>query len=284
MTRRASTGLLRWASRVLALFALIAALAPSSASASEVDERFARAAKALADDQPSPALVELEALADRGVSHPDVAYSRGLAYAMRARGDQAQSGDLGRAAAGFEEALRLRPDDKDAGRALDLIHAEVARRRARQDKNDTIVRPSLDRVLLSTLPPLVWTILAGSASLLFAIGILIRRSRSRVLSVAGTVLVPLGILGLVVLVPAAVVSRSITEHQREGVIVVAEVGMRDDDGQPIQGPDIPEATLVEVGEREGDAIAVRWGSYEGFVPAESVRVVPKLEPGDRRDD
>jgi hypothetical protein len=247
------------------------------ARASETDERFARAATALNANQPNAALVELEALADRGVLHPDVAFSRGLAYAMRARSDAAQSGDLGRAAAGFEEALRLRPEDADAARALDLIHAEVARRRARQDKNDTIVRPSLDRVLLSSLSPLAWTILAAIASLLFSIGLLIRRGGSRVLRVSGTVLVPLGVLALIVLTPAAVVARSRSEHLKEGVIVVAEVSMRDEDGQPAQTPDIPEATLVEVGQREGDAVAVRWGSYEGFVPAESVRVVPRLE-------
>jgi len=250
----------------------------SHAQADDREERFSRASAALDKGDTATALLDLEALADRGVLHPDVAYSRGLAYAMRARSPSAEPGDLGRAAEGFEEALRLRPDDRDAEQALDLVHAEVARRRARMDKNDTVVRPSLDRVLVTTLSPVAWVILAIFASLLLAFGLLARRRERRFVRIAGKVLVPTSLVALAVLVPAAAMSRSLTETRREGVVIVPEIGMRDDDGQPTTAPDIPESTLIEVGERRNDVLLVRWGSYEGWVPAESVRVIAQPHP------
>jgi hypothetical protein len=259
----------------------VAALVSTPSRARGADDRearFEKAAAALEKNDTAAALLELEALADRGVLHPDVAYSRGLAYAMRARSEAAEPGDLGRAAQGFEEALRMRPGDRDAERALDLVHAEVARRRARMDKNDTIVRPSLDRVLVTTLSPVTWTILAVVASLLLGFGLLARKREARVVRIAGRLLVPVSILALAGLVPAAALSRSLSETRREGVVVVPEIGMRDDDGQPTQAPDIPEATLLEVGERKDDVLLVRWGSYEGWVPAESVRVIARIDP------
>ena len=57
------------------------------------------------------AIDDLEHLADRGFVHPDASYDRGVAYVMRVRGGAERPGDLGRAAAGFEEALLLRPHD-----------------------------------------------------------------------------------------------------------------------------------------------------------------------------
>ena len=68
---------------------------------------FKKGAAALGRGEYAAAIDTFEALADQGFVHPDASYDRGIAYVMRfrARGDKA--GDLGRAAAAFEETLRM---------------------------------------------------------------------------------------------------------------------------------------------------------------------------------
>lgn len=266
----------------LALTGALLGPAQAQAEDADVEQAFSSATEALKKDRVDDALVSLEALADRGVLHPAVSYQRGLAYAKRAHGPDAQPGDLGRAASGFEESLRLDPLDADATKALELVRAEVARRRARQDKKDALVRPSPDRVLLTAVSPDVWTVLAAGAALLFAIGLLLRLASARGLRVTSAVLAPLSALFLLVLAPAAWTSRHIADTRRPGVIVATGADISDDDGKSIGAPEIPEASLVEVGERRGENILVRYGSYEGWVPARAVRVLLVNRPRGER--
>ncbi len=259
-------GRLAWL--VLSLTVTCAAL---PAAAAEDGGEFERASHALDKGDLKTAIGELEVLADRGVIHPDVSYNRGLAYARRSRTRAAEAGDLGRAAAGFEEALRLAPDHGDAALALDLVRAEVARRRSRQDKNDTIVRPSLERVLMTQWSPFVWGVSAVVASVLLAVGLLLRSRPSGWAHVAGSVLAPFALLGLVVLTPVAYFSREIAETTRPGVVITPEAALTDLAGANIDAPVMPEATLVELGERRAENVFVRWGSYEGWVAQSAVR-------------
>ena len=247
----------------------------SPARADEPTAIFERAARAMASKDAQRAIVELETLADRGFAHPDVAYNRGLAYALRAK-TAGQPGDLGRAAAGFEEALALRPDDREAARALDLVRAEVTRRRSKQDKSDRIVRPSLDRVLLRLLSPVAWAVLAGAASLTFAIGLLLRRRPSGPVHVAGSVLSWLMFVALLGLVPLAFGSSWLARARGAAVVVAPAVTLRDLAGKAVQdAPEIPEASLIELGESQDGQVLVRWGSYEGWVARETVRPLPR---------
>jgi len=256
------------------LFGLLAVLGLArDAPAQAGSEEFERAVTALAAKQHSAAILELEALADAGVLHPDVSYNRGLAYALRVKTSEAEPGDLGRAAAAFEEAVRLSPTDRDAERALDLVRAEVARRRSRQDKNDVIVRPSLDRVVIALLSPTTWSICAIAASLAFAVGLLMRWRKSGWLHITGAVLAPLALFAVLVLGPIAFFARSHAATRKPGVIVLPEASLEADQGNSSDAPAIPEATLVELGERKGDEVLVRWGSYEGWLPARAVRVI-----------
>ena len=87
--------------------------APSSPSPEKVLQRVAQE---LENDQPSVAIRALERLADEGVAHPDVSFTRGLAYLRRGQSADRVAGDLGQAAAGFREALVLRPGDAEAAR------------------------------------------------------------------------------------------------------------------------------------------------------------------------
>jgi len=246
-------------------------IAERAGAAEEPSEVFARATAALQGKDTAKAIVAFEALADRGFAHPDVSYNRGLAYAMRAKSSGAQPGDLGRAAAGFEEALRLRPGDRDATQALDLVHAEVTRRRSRQDKSDRIVRPSLDRVLFRLVSPATWAALAVGASVLLSIGLVLRRRPSGPVHVAGSVLFWLMLVSLLGLVPLAFGSSWLERSRGAAVVVAPAVTLRGENGKPTDAPELPEAALVELGEAKDGDVLVRWGSYEGWVERGAVR-------------
>lgn len=280
-----------------------ALLAPTArAQAPETDEAlFAKGSAALAAGEYGAAIDTLEALADRGFLHPDASYDRGLAYLQRIRAKAERPGDLGRAAAAFEETLRLRDNDVQADAALDLVRAEVTRRRSRKSNATMDVRPTLDRVVAGLLGDRAWTIASVIASLLVAIGILLRRvdrlddapkkdddarptasvvapkgtaRPAHPLHVTGSVLVGVGLVALLALVPIAWHARTLRLTTRAGVIVATEAHLTDEEGTAIKGDAIPEAAAVEVGERRTGIVHVRWGATEGWLPAASVRVLP----------
>ncbi len=262
---------------LLALGAFVFALAPvvtTAAPSHEVPpEAYQRAVGALEKGEATAAIDELEAITDQGVVHPDVSYMRGLAYALRARGKAAEPGDLGRAAAALEEAHRLRPSDAEADKALDLVRAEVARRRSKQDKNDVVVRPSLDRVILEAFSPATWSIAAMAASAILAIGVLMRWRKAGLVHVVGAVVTPIALLATVALGPIAFFARQHAATRKPGIVVAPETRIEDEDGKPADAPVIPEASLVEVGPRKENRVLVRWGNYEGWVPWGAVRTL-----------
>jgi tetratricopeptide (TPR) repeat protein len=121
--------------------------AVGGARADEVDH-FRVGTDALSEGKFDAAIDHFEAYADRSPSHPDASYNRGLAYLLRVRANAERAGDLGRAAAAFAETLAMRPGDDDAEHALELVHGEVARRRARRGVDSVLARPTLDRVVV----------------------------------------------------------------------------------------------------------------------------------------
>jgi len=262
----------RWLTLLLPLSCLVV----SPAIAREAPEaRFDRAAAELEKSDYDAAIIDLEGLADRGFIHPDVSFDRGVAYAMRARTQAERVGDLGKAAAAFEESLLLRPHDAQAEAALDAVRAEVTRRRSRRAKDDLIVRPSLDRLVVGLLPGEAWAALAMGSSLLLAIGLLLRKKESGPIHVAGSVIAPAAVVALVAFTPLAVASRWLADHRRPGVIVTSEVTFADANGKSKGGNPIPEAASVEVGDKLDDNVFVRWGSNDGYVPINAVRVLQR---------
>lgn len=255
---------------------VLAATAADLAIARESPEqRFERGSKELLASDFDQAIVDFEYLADRGYAHPDVSYNRGLAYGRRARTKDEQPGDLGRAAAAFEEALLMRPGDHEVEAALDVVRAEVARRRSRRAKDDLVVRPSLDRVLVGLTSERNWAYCAMGSSLLLALGLLLRKKKTGPIHVAGSVLAPIAALGLAAFIPLVYGSRWLKEHRRPGVVVASETSFVDESGRakPNQNP-IPEGSRVEVdSEPRGDTVFVRWGASEGYVPMRAVRVL-----------
>lgn len=264
-------------------FALVAALvtclttawaATSRGTPLSAEERFARASAELEAGSLDAAVLDFESLADIGFTHPDASYNRGLAYARRASSHDEQPGDLGRAAAGFEEAQRLRPGDPETERALDAARAEITRRRARRAKDDIIVRPSLDRAVVALMPPGAWFAAASGVSVLFALGLVLFLTTKRgALHVAGSVMAPtFGVLFLA-LAPIAWFSQWLVVNRKAGVVVVAEITLTDEAQKALPGSAVPEGASVEVGSRIGDRVLVRWGSQEGYAPATSVRLL-----------
>src|SRR5690606_32647996 len=209
--------------------------------------------------------------ADRHPSHPDASYNRGLSYAMRAREDP-EPGDLGRAAAAFEEALAMRPGAAEAERALALLRGEVTRRRARLHAS-LIARPSLDRFFLGLARERTWGMLAIAASLLLAVGLVLRRVREGALHLTGLLLAPIAGVALLIFVPAYLGARNLRLSSEPAVLVAREAYLTDESGATQGGEPIPEAARLDVGERKGRLIEVRYGDREGYLPAELVRIL-----------
>lgn len=265
-------------SRVLGLAAgmalsMLAIAGPARADTVSPEQRFSEGVEALEGGDYRTALFAFEALADRGYYHPDVSFNRGLAYVMRVSENAGRPGDLGRAAAAFEESLRMRPDDEATERALDLVRAEVTRRRSRSAKDAVEVRPTLDRMVIALATERSWGIAALIASLLLALGLILRTRPPGRLHVTGSVLAPTALLAVLILAPITWAAGELRRTKRAGVVVVSEVHLTDADGKSLGGPALPEAALVEVGDHHEANVHVRWGPTQGWVPVGSVQIL-----------
>jgi hypothetical protein len=236
------------------------------------EELFQRGARALQRGEYGAAIDALEALSDQGFTHPDASYDRGVAYVSRVRARAARPGDLGRAAAAFAETLLLRPEDHDADAALDLVRAEVTRRRARKSKDAVEARPTLDRVIVGLASEQAWGLATIAASALLAVGLVLWRRPGKA-HVTGSVLAPTALVALVVLAPLAWGARHLRLTTRPAVVVVSEAYFTDEDGRSRGGEPIPEAALLESSERRGGLVHVRWGGADGWIPTASVRIL-----------
>ncbi|HEY3593869.1 MAG TPA: hypothetical protein VGL13_08345 [Polyangiaceae bacterium] len=249
---------------------------------------FRKGATALRTGAMDEAVEIFEALADRGFVHPDASFDRSLSYLSRVRAGSEHPGDLGRAAAGLEETLLLRPDDHDAESALELVRAEVARRRARSGSSAEVEsKPTLDRAIIGVASEWTWSILAMLSSALLTVGLALRAlssqprgsadapsdaaARENVMSLASAIAVPIGAICLLVFAGLGAGARHLRETTLEGVIVVPEAHLVTDKGTLTSAGPIPEAARVEVGEQRGSLVHVRWGAVEGFVPGDAVR-------------
>ncbi|MBW2529754.1 MAG: hypothetical protein JRI23_36595 [Deltaproteobacteria bacterium] len=261
----------RRAAGLLALVAIVTLAAPSAADTPE--QHFREGTNALGEGKFDEAINHFEAYADRGAVHPDASYNRGLAYVTRIRAGAERPGDLGRAAAAFEETLLLRPDDAEAERALELVHAEVARQRSRRGKDAMTVRPTLDRLLVSLASERTWGIGAVLASVLLAAGLVLRQRRRRPLAIAGKVLTPTAALLLALLTPLYGGARHLRLTVEPAVTIAREVYLADEAGVSQGGEPIPEAARIEVSERRGRLVRVRWGAHEGWIPTGAVRML-----------
>lgn len=265
-----------------AVFALVAVLflwmAPLTARAeATTDALFQQGVVALERGDYPAAIDVFEALADRGFVHPDLSYNRALAYIGRVREGKGRAGDLGRAAAALEETRATRPDDSDAELALDIVRAEVARKRARSSSSELEVEahPTLGRALIGLLPERVWATLAAFGSTLLTLGLALQRARRDTPAhLAAMIAVPVGALALLGFGALAFGARHLRSTTEPAVVVAAEARLLDEKGVPTGGRAIPEAAKVEIHERRGGLAYVRWGNLEGWASMRELRLLP----------
>jgi hypothetical protein len=254
------------------------ATSPAAATVTPGDDSaatlFQRGVAALRAGAFHEAVDAFENLADHGFFHPDASFDRSLAYIGRVRAGAERPGDLGRAAAALEEALEARPNDREAEQALDIVRAEVAHRRARGgNASEVEARPTLDRALIGLASEGTWAIFAALGSLVLSAGLILRRTRRESAAhLTGAIATPLGAIILVIFAALAGGARHLRQTTQGGVIVAPEARLSDQRGVPTSsGVVIPEAALVELGDRQGSLVHVRWGAIEGWAQSSAVR-------------
>jgi len=269
---------MRWARRtwIVGTILLPALYAPSARAEESEQQLFDRGVAALSEGAYDRAISTFEALADRGFAHPDAAYDRGLAYLARVRAHAEHPGDLGRAAAGFEECLVQRSDDADAERSLDLVRAEVARRRAlRGGPAQVQARPSIDRAIVGLAPEAVWAVCALLSSIVLTTGLLLRARASAALKLAGVIAVPLGAAGMLLFGLVTWTARHLRHSTTPAIVVASEARLLDENGVTRNAEPVPEAARVDVLERRGGLTLIRYGTNEGWTNASSLRIIPR---------
>lgn len=271
--------------------AMVIVLFATRASAAEDDATslFQRGVAALREGSVNEAVEVFEALADRGFVHPDASFDRALSYLGRVRAGLERPGDLGRAAAALEETLLLRADDRDAEMALELVRAEVARRRARSGSStDVDARPTIDRAVFGFASEWTWSILAAISSLILTAGLVLRVVAAQMadtgrgetmrempyeaaIHLASTITVPIGAVCLLVFAVLAAGARQLRLTTTDGVVVAPEAHLLTEKGVLSSRGAIPEAARVELGEQRGALVHVRWGAVEGWTQSDAVR-------------
>jgi hypothetical protein len=255
------------------------ALGATPSRAETPEQSYAAALAALAKGADNQAIDRLELMADQGVANADASLLRAAAYLARADGSNAQPGDLGRAAAALNEVLVLRPDDPQAEHALEAVQAEIARRKSKQHES-VVVRPRLARAIAALLPEQVWATLALLCSLAVAVGVVLRRlAKTPLLRLAGTVALSVGSALLAAFGSGAYAAEQFRVSSQSAVVVVPEARLTNENGRPLpakRGADttsVPEGATVYVRERREGRCLVEWGSTDGWLSLNEVRLV-----------
>jgi hypothetical protein len=252
---------------------LVVALTRHAAATDAPEKAFADAATAIERGAYDEAIDRLELLADQGFSHADASFNRAVAYLARAQSARGKPGDFGRAVAALAETSLLRPGDADAEQALEKVQAEIARRRAREGRDQVTARPSLARAVTGLLDENVWDGLAAVGSLLLSAGLLVRWWSARTTwRLGATVTLAIGMGLLVTFGSLAAAARRFRSISDPAVVVVPEARLLDENGTPVSKKDaaiehdaIPEGAIVEVLERRGQLRRVEWGTTRAWV-------------------
>jgi hypothetical protein len=293
---RQSAGTIVLAAVALLFTVVFAAARAEGASEDDTQSLFQKGVAALRDGAVNEAVENFEALADRGFVHPDASFDRALSYLGRVRGGVERPGDLGRAAAALEETLLLRSDDREAETALELVRAEVARRRARSGSSTEVdARPTIDRAVFGFASEWTWSILAAVSSLLLTAGLVLRLVAAQMtdaaagdtlheasplegaIHLASTITVPIGVACLVAFAVLAAGARQLRLTTTDGVVVAPEAHLLTEKGVLTSRGAIPEAAKVELGEQRGTLVHVRWGALEGWTQSDAVRRLARPE-------
>ena len=266
----------------IALALALGALSSTTLAWAETDEElFAVGQQAIEAGRLRQAIDIYESLADRGFAHPDASYNRGVAYVARVKAREEKPGDLGRAAAAFEECLLRRPGDEAAERALEAVRNEVTKRLPVEanGKGPLVDQgPSPRDAIAGLLSEANWAFAALGGSLLLAIALVARdraaTPRPRLIATSAALL---ALSVLLVAAPFAAIARSIRRNTATAVVVSKEARWVKDDGTVLPDPPVPEAARVEILERRGVLLQVRWGKTQGLLRPLDLRIIRPMD-------
>ncbi len=238
-------------------------------------EVLARAAQAVTNHDLGQAISQLEDLADAGVRHPDISFTRGVAYLRRAASRKAQAGDYGQAAAAFREALLLRPGDPEAKRGLEEARLEVAKR-STQGKTEVIETLGLgQRLLFSVSPWLLWA-LGAASSIVATFGILFFRFGKGTAKTGGAIAAGIGAILLLVCLPLSLAASHLRSTTRVAVVIKPRAPVLGPAGRAKKGvAPLPEGTEVRIARSRGHLVQLTSASGEHFLRRSHLRI---LEP------
>lgn len=237
-------------------------LAAPLAQAASTAESLALAAQAVEAGRYQAALDELEQLADTGVAHPDVAFTRGVAYLRRASSDKAEPGDLGQAAAAFRETLLLRPSDAQAGRGLEEARMVVARKATSEET--TIEAVGLGQRLLLMLDAWIVLILACAGSLMCALGLAFFRLGRDTKRTGGAIAAAVGGTLTLLCLPLWLLVTRAQNSTDIAIVIAARAPLLDAEGRAKKGlAPLPEGTEIHIARARGNLVQLSTGVPRG---------------------
>lgn len=267
MISRGILARLIWAALFVALSGI-----PSVSDASSSTSLLEKTAQLIDEEKFGAAIREAEAAADSDVVDADLSFNRGLAYLRRGQTTTAEPGDLAQAAAGFAEALQLRPNDAEAERGLEQARIVIAQDRSQKGTSPEASNLGiLERVLLA-LPPLALAIVAGLGSLALCVGLILLASRHATRKTTGAITTLVGSLMMLPCLLVFGLRQTLFDGSTVAVVIADSAEVVDESGKRIAGrAAYRKGTLLHLGPKQGGLAPLVGITSAGFVPIERLR-------------
>ncbi len=255
------------------LLVLVVMILPGAwAKAAPPMDLLKRTASLVGEEKFGEAIREAEAAADNDVVDADLSFNRGLAYLRRAGTPTAEPGDLAQAAAGFAEALQLRPDDAEAERGLEQARLLIAQDRSQKDNSpESSNLGILERILLA-LPELALFVVAALGSVTLCAGLVLTTSQDASRKTAGTITT---LVGTLLLLPAVLLfglRHSLFDESSVAVVIADGAEVVDEGGKRTAGrAAYRKGTLLYVKPNQGGLAPLVGVTSPGYVPIQRLR-------------
>jgi tetratricopeptide (TPR) repeat protein len=242
---------------------------PAAAGAESLGDIFGSGNQAFFRGDLKQAQEQYRRLIDAGVRDPDVYMNLGLA--------EARSGELGRAILSFEQALHVRPDDREAAAALAIARAAAGKRRAeRQGEALVETRPPLAEALVRPYRENTLAVLGLLLDVtLFGCLLLRRRARSDAVRTGLAIGATVAALACAVSLSALFVKRGGVSEGRAAIVLREGAELREaPDPRAAARAQAHEGGSARVFEQDGSFFRVRTATGAvGWMSREDVRSI-----------